>query len=72
MSHDLRTPLTMIQAYAEMMRDIPGENTPENVQVIIDEAGHLTGMVNDLLDISKLQAGVTQLNKTHFNLTANL
>ena len=71
-SHDLRTPLTMIQAYAEMMRDIPGENTPENVQVIIDEAGHLTGMVNDLLDISKLQAGVTQLNKTYFNLTANL
>ncbi len=71
-SHDLRTPLTMIQAYAEMMRDIPGENTPENVQVIIDEAGHLTGMVNDLLDISKLQAGVTQLNKTHFNLTQNL
>ena len=71
-SHDLRTPLTMIQAYAEMMRDIPGENTQENVQVIIDEAGHLTGMVNDLLDISKLQAGVTQLNKTHFNLTANL
>ena len=38
-SHDLRTPLTMIQAYAEMMRDIPGENTPQNVQVIIDEAG---------------------------------
>ena len=71
-SHDLRTPLTMIQAYAEMMRDIPGENTPENVQVIIDEAGHLTGMVNDLLDISKLQAGVTQLNKTQFNLTKNL
>ena len=38
-SHDLRTPFTMIQAYAEMMRDIPGENTPQNVQVIIDEAG---------------------------------
>ena len=29
----------MIQVYAEMMRDIPGENTPQNVQVIIDEAG---------------------------------
>lgn len=71
-SHDLRTPLTMIRAYAEMMRDIPGEITPENVQVIIDEADHLTGMVNDLLDISKLQAGVTQLNKTEFNLTAHL
>ena len=71
-SHDLRTPLTMIRAYAEMMRDIPGETTPENVQIIIDEADHLTGMVNDLLDISKLQAGVTQLNKTKFNLTAHL
>ena len=38
-SHDILTQLTMIQAYAEMMRDIPGENTPQNVQVIIDEAG---------------------------------
>ena len=57
-SHDLRTPLTMITAYAEVMRDLPGENTPENVQVIIDEAKRLTGLVNDLLDISKLQAGV--------------
>ena len=32
-SHDLRTPLTMIRAYSEVMRDIPEENTPENVQV---------------------------------------
>ncbi|MCX4266986.1 MAG: two-component sensor histidine kinase, partial [Firmicutes bacterium] len=36
-SHDLRTPLTLITAYGEAMRDLPGENTPENVQVIIDE-----------------------------------
>ena len=37
-SHDLRTPLTMITAYAEIMRDLPGENTQENIQIIIDEA----------------------------------
>ncbi len=56
-SHDLRTPLTMIAGYGEMMRDIPGENTPENVQIIIDETQRLTGLVNDMLDLGKLQAG---------------
>ena len=71
-SHDLRTPLTMIQAYAEMMRDIPGENTPENVQVVIDEAKRLTDLVNDMLDISKLQAGVMTLNKSIYNLTDSI
>lgn len=46
-SHDLRTPLTMIIAYSEVMRDLPGENTPENVQVVIDEAKRLTNLVNN-------------------------
>ena len=54
-SHDLRTPLTMIKGYAEVMRDLPGENTPENVQIIIDEAGRLNDLVNDLLDLSRLE-----------------
>jgi len=56
-SHDLRTPLTMIRGYGEMMRDIPGENTPENLQVIIDEAERLNRLVDDLLLLSKLQSG---------------
>lgn len=56
-SHDLRTPLTMIKGYGEVMRDVPGENTPENVQVIIDETTRLSELVNDLLDLSKLQSG---------------
>ena len=71
-SHDLRTPLTMITGYGEVMRDLPGENTPENVQVIIDEANRLTTLVNDMLDISKLQAGVQQLNETEYNLTQSI
>ncbi len=71
-SHDLRTPLTMIIAYSEVMRDIPGENTPENVQVIIDEATRLTTLVNDMLDLSKLQSGVSQIKKEPFDITQNI
>lgn len=69
MSHDLRTPLTMISGYGEMMRDIPGENTAENVQIIIDEANRLTYLVNDILDLSKLQAGVQKLQITDFAIS---
>lgn len=72
MSHDLRTPLTMISGYGEVMRDIPGENTPENVQIIIDETKRLTNLVNDMLDLSKIQAGVQDLNATSFNLTEEI
>ena len=68
-SHDLRTPLTMITGYSEVMRDLPGENTPENVQIIIDEANRLSSLVNDLLDISKLESGAISMKNCKFNLT---
>jgi signal transduction histidine kinase len=71
-SHDLRTPLTMIEGYSEVMRDIPGENTPENVQTIIDETKRLTDLVNDLLDISKLESGKMQIAPKKFNLTESI
>lgn len=71
-SHDLRTPLTMIIAYSEVMRDLPGENSPENIQVVIEEAQRLTNLVNDMLDISKLQSGVLELDKKRYNLTESI
>ena len=71
-SHDLRTPLTLISGYAEMMRDLPGENNPENTQVIIDEANRLTALVNDMLDLSKLQAGTQKMEKRVYNFTQNV
>ncbi len=71
-SHDLRTPLTMITGYGEVMRDLPGENTPENIQIIIDEATRLSTLVNDLLDLSKLQSGALQAEKKEFSLTESI
>lgn len=71
-SHDLRTPLTMITGYGEVMRDLPGENTPENIQIIIDEATRLSTLVNDLLDLSKLQSGAVQTEKTRYNITDSI
>ncbi len=71
-SHDLRTPLTLITGYAEMMRDLPGENTPENSQIIIDESRRLSQLVNDMLDLSRLQSGTSKLTYTNFNLTESI
>ncbi len=71
-SHDLRTPLTMISGCAEMMQDIPGEMTKENLQVIIDESKRLSSLVNDVMDLSKLGAKIGELNKSKFNLTATV
>jgi signal transduction histidine kinase len=67
-SHDLRTPLTLIKGYTEVMRDIPEENTPENLQIVIDETDRLTNLVNDMLDISKMQSGDVKLHRTYFDI----
>ncbi|MCL1976037.1 MAG: HAMP domain-containing histidine kinase [Firmicutes bacterium] len=67
-SHDLRTPLTMISGYAEVMRDLPQENNAENAQVIIDEARRLSSLVNEVLDLSKLQSGVEILKIEDFDI----
>lgn len=68
-SHDLRTPLTMIAGYTEAMRDIPGEATPENMQIVIDETNRLTTLVNDMLEVSRYQGGTQVLHPTRFNFT---
>lgn len=71
-SHDLRTPLTMIKAYAEMIRDLSGDNPKkreEHCQIIINEAGTLNQLVTDLLDLSKMQAGTMELNIEKQSLT---
>jgi len=71
-SHDLKTPLTMIKAYAEMIRDISGGNKAkrnEHLEVIINETDTLNTLVSDMLDMSKLQSGVGKINIESFDLT---
>lgn len=70
-SHDLKTPLTMIRAYAEMIRDISykdKEKLDKDVNVIIEETLRLNMLVNDILDLSKMQANAEELVKEEFDL----
>jgi signal transduction histidine kinase len=75
-SHDLKTPLTMIKAYAEMVRDITyadAEKREKNLNIIIDEADRLTILVNDLLELSKMQASnSSELNIEEYDLVEEI
>ncbi len=71
-SHDFRTPLTMIKAYASMIREISGDNKEKrdaHAKIIIDEADRLSTLVEDVLDLSKLRSGVGLQAPTVFNLS---
>ncbi|MBR2000746.1 MAG: HAMP domain-containing histidine kinase [Firmicutes bacterium] len=75
MSHDLRTPLTMIKSYAEMIRDLSGNNEAKrnaHLAVIIDETDRLNRLVSDMLLLSKMQSGVVPMNKERFDLNHSL
>lgn len=70
-SHDLKTPLTMIRAYSEMARDLHNKDEKkrrENLNVIIEEADRLTILVNDILTLSQMQAQMGNLTLEKFDL----
>ena len=69
-SHDLKTPLTMIKAYAEMSRDLHQEENKrkENMNIIIDEVDRLTVLVNDILTLSSMQSNILNLEIEEFDL----
>ncbi len=74
-SHDLRTPLTMLKAYAEMIRDLSGDNPVkrnEHLEIIINETDRLSLMVNDILDLSKLESGRQKLEPSEFEISSKL
>ena len=70
-SHDLKTPLTMIRSYAEMIGDLSGddpEKRAKHLQVIMEETDRLSSMITELLDISKLQSGELPITRSVFSL----
>jgi len=74
-SHDLKTPLTMIKAYAEMIRDLSGDNPEKrakHLDVIIGETDRLNALVVDILELSRLQSGVDGLSLEEFDFSARL
>ncbi len=74
-SHDLKTPLTIIRFYAELLRDVSG-NDPEkrdaHCEKIIDESDRLTGMVNEMLELTKLGRQAEEESDSPLDLSALL
>ncbi|MDL2252506.1 HAMP domain-containing histidine kinase [Ruminococcaceae bacterium OttesenSCG-928-I18] len=71
-SHDLRTPLTLIKGYAETLRDLSGDDPQkrqEQLNVIIDESNRLSALVGNVLELSRVSSGVQKPEPVLFNLT---
>jgi signal transduction histidine kinase len=71
-SHELRTPLSLIRGYAETLRDVTGNDADKREKqlgVIIEEAERLSRMVDDILNLSRLQSGHFELNKSVFSIS---
>ena len=69
-SHDLKTPLTMIRSYAEKIIDISGDNPEKrnsDLNIIISETDRLNHLVQDIMTVSNLQSNKVELNKETFN-----
>ncbi|WP_437608362.1 ATP-binding protein [Sorangium sp. So ce834] len=74
MSHELRTPLNSILGFAQLMeRDLSlGHRHRENLMVICKSGEHLLGLVNDILEMAKIEAGRMTLVDADFDLHALL
>ena len=70
-SHDLKTPLTMIKAYAELILDIninDKEKCKNNLTIIIEEVNRLNTLVNDILALTKVENDLDKLDISSFDL----
>lgn len=70
-SHDLRTPLTLIRGYAETVRDLTGdepEKRTEQLNIIVDETDRLSGLVNSVMELSKVSSGAEKPELVDFDM----
>lgn len=70
-SHDLRTPLTLIKGYAETVRDLTGDDKhkrDDQLNIIIDESDRLRDLVNSVMELSKYSSGTMPMNPVTFDL----
>jgi signal transduction histidine kinase/CheY-like chemotaxis protein/HPt (histidine-containing phosphotransfer) domain-containing protein len=69
MSHEIRTPVTAISGFTEQLLHEPfDENTTRTLKIIKSSSDHLTNIIKDILDFSKLQNGKLELEKVHFSI----
>ena len=68
-SHELRTPLTSIRSFSEILLDNPDIDTDQRqefIRIIVQESERLTRLINDILDLAKMEAGTTEWYITEF------
>jgi signal transduction histidine kinase len=72
MSHELRTPLNAIIGYSEMLQeeaaDLGAEQLMDDLKKVNDAGKHLLSLINDILDLSKVEAGRMELERSDFDL----
>ena len=74
MSHELRTPLNAILGFAQLMARSPDLSSSQHdyLEIVIRSGEHLLGLINDILDLSKIEAGRITLDTDNFDLYALL
>jgi len=72
MSHELRTPLNAILGYTELIQDAVYGEPPEKMKAVLDRISrngkHLLGLINDVLDLSKIEAGQLKLDLADYSI----
>ncbi|MDP6787383.1 MAG: PAS domain S-box protein [Rhodospirillales bacterium] len=72
MSHELRTPLNAIMGFSEVLKSssdtLPGEKREEYLDIVLQSGGHLLALIEDILDVSAIEAGKLELNEENVDV----